>query len=578
MVVGKSSLRRRLPLWIALILAITVTTFGTLAWQSARGATVQATWVRLRGAAGQFAQLSATGINARSESLAVVARDGRLVAALQGGSAEAAREALLRLGPDTGLTYAVALLGADGRMVATLDRGLPEQPSAWPSLDGPLVGPLFTIGDTVAFNIAAPVIAGGRMLGHVVTTRIVRSNPSAVETLSQLVRPNARLLIGNRDGTVWSDLIRRVDARPAGNGDFEYERDGERWMLNSTAVQGTPFSIAIELPAADAVAPVRALPWTFGLLAAAVVLAGAFAGWLVTRRITDPLVQLTAAAESLAAGEPGQLRPGSQRTDEVGRLDRAFAQMSDSVRLARERLERQVAERTRELEQAQTELIQRERLAVLGELASSVGHELRNPLGVMSNSVYFLGATLRDGTPKTNEHLDILRRQIDLAEKIVTDILDFTKVKAPDTSDIDLREFVDEQLRRISLPPVVRVRRDVPINLPQVRADPVQIGQVLFNLFTNAVQAMEPAGGTLSVSSRPNNGMVRIEVADEGPGIPPESRTRIFEPLFTTKLRGIGLGLSVSRSLALANGGNLSVGEGNGKGAVFYLDLPAVPS
>ena len=108
------------------------------------------------------------------------------------------------------------------------------------------------------------------------------------------------------------------------------------------------------------------------------------------------------------------------------------------------------------------------------------------------------------------------------------------------------------------------------------QADPVQIGQVLYNVLTNAVQAMDNMGGTLTVRGRRHNGVVRIEVADEGPGIPADSRDRVFEPLFTTKQRGIGLGLSVSRSLAQANGGDLRVGDHGPPGAVFILELPPV--
>jgi signal transduction histidine kinase len=98
----------------------------------------------------------------------------------------------------------------------------------------------------------------------------------------------------------------------------------------------------------------------------------------------------------------------------------------------------------------------------------------------------------------------------------------------------------------------------------------------MYNVLINAVQAMDPDGGVLTVRGTRHNGIVRIEVADQGPGIPPPNRERIFEPLFTTKQRGIGLGLSVSRSLAQANGGNLFVGTQDPPGARLCLDLPMV--
>jgi signal transduction histidine kinase len=248
--------------------------------------------------------------------------------------------------------------------------------------------------------------------------------------------------------------------------------------------------------------------------------------------------------------------------------------MARSVEDSRARLEQLVSERTTELARAQHELIRREKLAVLGQLASSVGHELRNPLGVMANIVYYLNATLPDAPPKARHHLEMLKRQVGLAEKIVSDILDFTRVKPPDSREVEVAPFIDEQLQRVVVPSTISVECEIEGDIPPVHADPVQIGQVLYNVLTNAVQAMDGNGGVLTVRGRRHNGVVRIEVADQGPGIPADSRDQIFEPLFTTKQRGIGLGLSVSRSLAQANGGNLSVGHHGPPGALFILDLP----
>jgi signal transduction histidine kinase len=194
----------------------------------------------------------------------------------------------------------------------------------------------------------------------------------------------------------------------------------------------------------------------------------------------------------------------------------------------------------------------------------------------MSNIAYYLDVTLPDAPPKARHHVEMLKRQIGLAEKIVSDILDFTRVKPPDSREVEVASFIDEQLHRVAIPATITVQREIDPSLPTIRADPVQIGQVLYNVLTNAVQAMDNMGGTLTVRGRRQNGVVRIEVADEGPGIPADSRDRVFEPLFTTKQRGIGLGLSVSRSLAQANGGDLRVGDHGPPGAVFILELPPV--
>jgi signal transduction histidine kinase len=134
-------------------------------------------------------------------------------------------------------------------------------------------------------------------------------------------------------------------------------------------------------------------------------------------------------------------------------------------------------------------------------------------------------------------------------------------------------EVVAAQQARLTVPPDVSLHVDVPDSLPRVSIDTVQIGQILFNLLVNAVQALEGRGGAVRVESSVGETHVRLHVQDDGPGVPPELRSKIFEPLFTTKARGIGLGLAVSRSLAEANGGTLTLDDGD-RGARFTLSLP----
>lgn len=575
---GKSSLRHRLPAGIALIVAVAVSVFGVLAYTAARRATESAAWVRLRSVSNRFAEVTRVSMAARIDLVTSIARDPRVIAFLDAkGDPGGARAALERLGPDTGLTLAVGLRDATGAERLALRRALPALPTAATDIgDSTHVTRIFERDGAMEFEVIAPVRRGNRTLGYVAQRRVIRSTPATVNTLRGLMGSTAVLLVGNRDGSFWSDLIRPVDRPFMADGDQTVERADQKWIVTTSTVPGTPWAIAVEQPYARVVAPLGKLLWIFGGLAAVVVAAGAVAGWFLSRRVTDPLVRLTAAAESIAAGQQTAEHAIAVRNDEVGRLDHAFSIMARSVEQAREQLEQQVSERTAALELAQHELIRTEKMAVLGQLASSVGHELRNPLGVMSNIVYYLTTTLTDAPPKARNHLVMLKRQVMLAEKIVSDILDFTRVKVPETREVEVAPFIDEQLQRIAVPGFIRVEREIAHDLPKVHADPVQIGQVMYNVLINAVQAMDPDGGVLTVRGKRHNGVVRIEVADQGPGIPHANRERIFEPLFTTKQRGIGLGLSVSRSLAQANGGDLSVGHQDPRGARFCLDLPVV--
>jgi signal transduction histidine kinase len=135
--------------------------------------------------------------------------------------------------------------------------------------------------------------------------------------------------------------------------------------------------------------------------------------------------------------------------------------------------------------------------------------------------------------------------------------------------------LIAEQIGRLGSVANVSVKTECADVLPRIHVDPVHIGQIMLNLLTNAQQAMEPTGGTITVRARAAGPNVVIDVEDDGPGISAEIIEKIFEPLFTTKARGIGLGLAVSKSLAEANGGQLTVTSRLGKGATFSLALPA---
>jgi signal transduction histidine kinase len=226
-------------------------------------------------------------------------------------------------------------------------------------------------------------------------------------------------------------------------------------------------------------------------------------------------------------------------------------------------------EKTRELEAAQEELVRKERLAILGQLAGGVAHELRNPLGVVKNSVYYLKMVLPEDE-RARKHLHILDREVGTAGRIVADLLDFARVRPPVRTETDLNGLVGMVLERTPLGDHVEVLTNLAAGLPSVSVDPEQVKQVLGNLITNAGQAM-PEGGTLTIETARADGGAQVVVSDTGVGIPPENLEKIFQPLFTTKAKGIGLGLAVAKGLAEGNGGTISVESALGKGSRFIV-------
>ncbi len=262
------------------------------------------------------------------------------------------------------------------------------------------------------------------------------------------------------------------------------------------------------------------------------------------------------------------------------------------------RMNRRLKERTEQLLEAQEELVRKEKLAVLGRLAGGVGHELRNPLGVMNNAVYLLRAVLADSDSTVKEYLEIIKQEIDNSLKIITDLIDFSRTRPPVRITTSVDRLVNESVGRCAIPENVSVGIDIPGELPMVFADVQQVEQVLRNLINNAVEAM-PEGGSLRISARevrgsrsevqvfegtniqhgtsniePDTDFVEISVKDTGTGISPENMKKLFQPLFTTKARGIGLGLVVSRNLAEANGGRINAESRPGGGSTFIVSLP----
>jgi signal transduction histidine kinase len=586
--IGRLSLRWKVPALLAIVLAAAVTTFGLMAYGVVRRAAIAAAVARQASVADQIAQLAQAGLGNLTRQVAEVASEPALVSALRdpanATAMAAAHTTLARLARDSALLVSVELRDREEKQVDAVGRPVPVRKSVVPAVSADSVSRsgFYLAGDRVVYDVRAPVRDGDRHIGWVVVVRPPATTGQGVRVLAQLIGEEAVLLLGNADGSFWTDLRGPVQRPVPSLGGIPYERDGRRRLSAAVPLPRTPWVLAVEMPEDVVLAPTRALLRNLAVLAVVIVVAAALAGERLTRSITAPIVGLTARAESIAGGSPPLPAQPIHRQDEIGRLARAFAVMADSVRQAREHLESQIGERTAELEralaqlqQAQDELLRKERLAMLGQLSSSIGHEMRNPLGVMNNAVYYLEMTLPDAPPKVKEYLALIRGQIRLSERIVSDLLDSTRSRPPESASVAVPDLLDEQLARVTIPRSVRVERDLASDLPRAWVDPDHAGQILVNLVTNAIQAMDGTGGMLRVRAHGRDGRVCIEVEDSGPGVPVENLEKIFEPLFTTKARGIGLGLSVSRSLARANEGDLTVRNLAGAGAVFLLDLPA---
>jgi signal transduction histidine kinase len=218
-----------------------------------------------------------------------------------------------------------------------------------------------------------------------------------------------------------------------------------------------------------------------------------------------------------------------------------------------------------------------ERLAAIGQVAGGVAHELRNPLNVVKTSAYFLLNARNPSPEKRAEHLRRIERHVTLADGVITALTNFGRMPVPDLRPFVVLPCVQNVLEFNPLPATIEAVLDFPSDLPQVVADKDQISIVLSNLIRNAREAM-PGGGKLSISGRAEKDVVNVAVADTGSGIEPDKLSQVMEPLYSTKVRGLGLGLAISRAILDKNKGSLRVESEVGKGSTFTLRLPALVS
>ena len=290
-----------------------------------------------------------------------------------------------------------------------------------------------------------------------------------------------------------------------------------------------------------------------------VLVLAAMAAYLLSRRLLRHVGALLTGTQHIMQGDLGYRVTVTER-DEIGQLAQSFNAMAQEIQEHREHLTRIVDAKTAELKQAQDSLVQSEKLASIGLLASGVAHELNNPLTSILMNVRLLMEDPGD-QPALQAELQRIGEDTIRCKRIIDDLRDFSRRHELDIVPTDLNRLVRDALRSISRrlePHGITVSRDFFGPIPLVPCDPARMEQVLANVFVNALQAM-PQGGGLTVRTGLRAGFAEISVEDTGPGVPDEIRSKIFDPFFTTKPHGTGLGLSIVYRIMEAHGGRVDV-------------------
>ena len=318
-------------------------------------------------------------------------------------------------------------------------------------------------------------------------------------------------------------------------------------------------------------------------------------GMLVTsRNILKSIQKLSTAAAKFGHGD-FSARAVVRTKDEIGALAISFNQMAESLTSNVERrqraeddlkilnadLERRIGDRTAELREAQGELLRKSRLAALGQLTGTVSHELRNPLGALRAAIAAIRKLASDGQEIMQRSIAIADRSVTRCDEIISDLLDYSRVRPLNRTEVALDDWLPTVLDEIELPAGVELAlsRDCGLELP---LDPDRLRRVLLNLVDNACQAMtageeeddEARARRLAVSTRATDARVELCIADTGPGFDAETLAKVFEPLYSSKTFGVGLGLTVVKQIMEQHGGGVEIDSTPGEGTEVVLWLP----
>ncbi|MFN0062503.1 MAG: sensor histidine kinase [Myxococcaceae bacterium] len=225
-------------------------------------------------------------------------------------------------------------------------------------------------------------------------------------------------------------------------------------------------------------------------------------------------------------------------------------------------------------EDSMNQLARRERLATFGQLVGSIGHELRNPLGVIETSLFILKDRVEEDE-KDEKHLVRIREQVGIANGIISNLLDMIRDKPIVHAPVALRDVMESARDAVARPAGLQLTLEGIAELPAVRGDPVQLRQVFVNLLENAVDAAGPEGVIRIIGTRDARG-VTVALEDNGPGVDSETLPRLFEPLVTRKPTGIGLGLALVKRIVERHEGTVRYEQSPAGGARFIVQLPCV--
>jgi signal transduction histidine kinase len=445
----------------------------------------------------------------------------------------------------------------------------------------------FTIVDQKAIQTEiAAAYSGGRVVGYLVERRPLNTSAQSLALITNLIATNARLLLGNTRGDVWTDFV-RVSSGPSASelartGLISYEREGHQPVFGlSRPLPPTPWSVAVEIPQSTVLAPVQRFVRRAIALVVLLSLAGAGMGWWLSRRFTRPLQRMTDAAVAIAAAHSpaAPLRAG----DELQRLAAAFDQMVAAVResdgalrAANAHLEARVAERTGDLVEVNREL---------EAFSYSVSHDLRAPLRAIGGFAQIL---VEDHAPELSaparQCLDTIRNNATSMGQLIDDLLEFSKLSRQPIRRVptDIAALARAVIHDVQVAEGDRSIECVIGELPIALAEPTLVTLVVDNLIRNAAKFTRPtAHARIEVGATGSGDRLAYFVRDNGVGFDMRYADKlfgVFQRLHRKdQFEGTGVGLAIVHRAISRHGGRVWADSVVNHGATFFFTLPSPP-
>ncbi len=465
--------------------------------------------------------------------------------------------------------------------------------------------PTVTVSVPILDSRVPPARSVGVLMARIslnpLSTMLAMEFPSTGKSQSAVVAPDGFLIahsdpkeIYRPDARIPDEVLKVVTTQSNERGGGELPLpDGRKLLAAFAETHDLGWIVYVQQPVEVAYQSSEEMKSQIFKVLVWVVLATVLLSLAVAGHITQPIRILKEAADRLGKGQFEDLPEVVATNDEIGDLAQTFLGMSESLKEktgelihAKQELEKftkflekRVDARTRELKAAQDELIKKERLAAIGQMASVVGHEIRNPLAVINNSIYFIKTKLSTGQepdPKVAKHIKIIESEIQQANGIINEILTYSRQREMQLERVQLNHWLEELLSVYPFPSHIQVeKRFDPVD-PPLMLDLTEMQQAVRNLIGNGIEVMPaPKGGKITVRTRiAEPGWVEIDIEDSGAGIPQDVLDKIFAPFFTTKARGTGLGLAVVRKVIDRHKGRVDVQSQVGVGTTFRIFLP----